>query len=85
MTIETTAIVRNGKLELTNGAAAKLTEGMEVRVSITPMPAKTTEAAPQQPPADDPLEPLIGSFEGPEDLAENHDHYLYGTPRRKSQ
>lgn len=29
------------------------------------------------------LESLIGSIEGPSDWASQHDHYLYGTPRRK--
>jgi hypothetical protein len=33
---------------------------------------------------DDPLERLIGLVEdsdGPDDVAENHDHYLYGAPK----
>ncbi len=33
---------------------------------------------------DDPLAGLIGlvpAGEGPDDVAENHDHYLYGAPR----
>lgn len=25
---------------------------------------------------------LIGSVEGPEDLAENHDHYVHGAPKK---
>jgi predicted transcriptional regulator len=35
-------------------------------------------------PEDDPLERLIGLVddpEGPTDVAENHDHYLYGAPK----
>lgn len=28
------------------------------------------------------MEGLIGSVEGPEDWAAEHDHYLYGSPRR---
>jgi len=28
------------------------------------------------------LESLIGTVEGPEDWASEHDHYLYGTPKR---
>ena len=39
----------------------------------------------EQPSApDDPLEKLIGlvdEAEGPDDVAENHDHYLYGAPK----
>ncbi len=34
----------------------------------------------------DPLERLIGLVNdtaGPNDVAENHDHYLYGAPRRR--
>jgi hypothetical protein len=27
---------------------------------------------------DDPLYKMRGSFDGPKDLSENHDHYLYG-------
>ncbi|KGE73308.1 antitoxin family protein [Spirochaeta lutea] len=43
--------------------------------------------------ADEELEPndpwdtiamLAGSVEGPEDLAREHDHYLYGIPKRGS-
>lgn len=35
-------------------------------------------------PADDPLEQLIGlvsDAHGPDDVAEEHDHYLYGAPK----
>lgn len=35
---------------------------------------------------DDPLERLIGLVEdehGPDDVAEHHDHYLYGAPREQ--
>lgn len=30
----------------------------------------------------DVLESLIGQVEGPEDWSEQHDHYLYGTPKK---
>jgi hypothetical protein len=30
----------------------------------------------------DPLYKMRGSFDGPKDLAENHDHYLYGRPSK---
>lgn len=29
------------------------------------------------------LEGLIGTVQGPEDWAAEHDHYLYGTPKRR--
>ena len=29
------------------------------------------------------LAPLIGILEGPDDLAVNHDRYLYGAPKQK--
>jgi len=28
------------------------------------------------------LEELVGALQGPEDWAAQHDHYLYGTPKR---
>lgn len=32
--------------------------------------------------ADDPIFQMAGIFSGPGDLSVNHDHYLYGAPRR---
>ena len=49
---------------------ANLPDGTEVRVE--PLPAK---------PLSERLSDVIGIVPGsPPDLAENHDHYLYGTP-----
>jgi hypothetical protein len=31
------------------------------------------------------LESLIGTVDAPSDWAEEHDHYLYGTPKRKDR
>ena len=31
------------------------------------------------------LEKLAGTIEGPEDWADEHDHYLYGTPKRTNR
>lgn len=31
------------------------------------------------------LERLAGTIEGPEDSADEHDHYLYGTPKRNDR
>ncbi|HYR57418.1 MAG TPA: hypothetical protein VEO95_02265 [Chthoniobacteraceae bacterium] len=28
------------------------------------------------------IRPLVGSVDGPDDWAENHDHYIHGTPKR---
>jgi hypothetical protein len=43
------------------------------------------EKAPHQPTLFDVVAPLIGTVEGSEDWAEEHDHYLYGTPKRKGR
>ncbi len=54
---------------------AKLDNGTKVRVE------PLAQAAPE--PIGRRLQPLDGLAEGlPEDLAENHDHYLHGTPRK---
>jgi hypothetical protein len=51
---------------------ANLPDGTEVRVE--PLPAK---------PLSQRLSDVIGIVHGgPPDLAENHDHYLYGTPKK---
>ena len=39
--------------------------------------------AAEGPSAWDLLEQLTGTVEGPEDGAVEHDHYLYGTPKRR--
>ena len=38
--------------------------------------------ATDSPTAWDVLAPIVGAVEGPEDWAAEHDHYIYGTPRR---
>ena len=43
--------------------------------------------APGGDPGDDPLERLIGLVpdeSGPDDVAEEHDHYLYGAPKERA-
>lgn len=67
--------VRNGVIVLEGGT---LPEGTRVRVD---------PLEPVAPPQDDgslaaELLRLAGTCEGPPDLAENHDHYLYGTPKK---
>lgn len=56
----------------------------------------TVEEIPGQPPARQPTPPLnfgqwldtieaeCGLFEGPRDFAAEHDHYLYGAPKRNA-
>jgi hypothetical protein len=53
----------------------QLPEGTQVRVeAINPSPVRTLA---------DRLEGVIGISKGlPQDLAENHDHYLHGQPRK---
>jgi hypothetical protein len=72
--------VKNGVVVLDEPCG--LPEGAEVRVN----PVAGTEVADQQqtiPSLYDRLAPFIGAAEGlPPDLSTNHDHYLYGTPKR---
>lgn len=54
-------------------------------VSIRPVKAKPARSgkARKPPSLAERLGPVIGQAEGlPEDLAQNHDHYLYGLPKR---
>ena len=69
--------VRNGKVEL--GPEAKLPEGVTVRVEpVAPAASPTT------PESDDPLYRLadLAVDGGPPDVASEHDHYAYGTPKQ---
>lgn len=53
----------------------QLAEGVRVIVETEETPASPTLA--------DRLKPVIGIAKGlPDDLAENHDHYLHGQPKR---
>jgi hypothetical protein len=53
----------------------ELPEGIEVRVEPVPSPARKTLA--------EQLGDLIGSVPDlPPDMAEQHDHYLHGAPKR---
>ena len=55
---------------------AQLAEGTKVRVE----PVETGEVVPT---LEELLAPLAGKASGlPSDLAEQHDHYLHGTPRK---
>ena len=71
--------VRNGKIEL--DPAVSLPEGAEVEVALAS--DNGADAREQGPTLYDRLKPVIGQAKGlPADLAKNHDHYLYGTPKR---
>ena len=51
-----------------------LPEGTEVRVEPVAAPARKTLA--------ERYKNIIGAVELPEDMAENHDHYVHGTPKK---
>ena len=59
-----------------------LPEGAAVRVQIM-TPAQLPPAGKELPTLAETLQDFIGILEDlPEDAAENHDHYLYGTPKK---
>jgi len=67
--------IKNGQITLDEPAS--LPEGAEVRVQVL-------EKSDSKPTVWDKLLKLAGTVEGlPSDAAQNHDHYLYGTPKRK--
>lgn len=72
--MELAGIVKNGMVVLENGAPPP--EGTRVRVIV-----------PDSAPSDQPVGQLLLEFAGlaqglPEDMARNHDHYLYGLPKK---
>jgi hypothetical protein len=70
MTITVDAMFQNGQLQFNE--PVRLAEGTAVRVTITPVDED-----------DDPLEGVIGiGNSGRTDGADQHDHYIYGTPKR---
>ena len=71
--IEVSAVVKRGKLVLES--PMPFPDGMRVRVMVA---AETSE---------DPLLWLIENAvdTGITDLADEHDHYIYGTPKRKEK
>ena len=57
-----------------------LPEGAKVRVMVEPIEILSDEDGPT---LLERLQSVVGKAEGlPSDLAENHDHYLHGTPKR---
>jgi hypothetical protein len=72
--------VRKGVVVL--DGPADLREGTEVEVSPIE-PASTAEASEEIPTLYEQLKAYIGKAKDlPEDLSVNHDHYLYGVPKR---
>jgi hypothetical protein len=59
-------------------------EKVEVTVQFDPT-AATEKDAPRSGDALSVLEDLIGTVEAPVDWAAEHDHYLYGTPKRSDR
>lgn len=73
--------VENGQVVLDEPAA--LPDGTTVDVTPVeerPAPADTAEAMPT---LAERLKDVIGTVDGPPDLAKNHDHYLYGVPKKQ--
>jgi hypothetical protein len=68
-------VVLNEPVELPEGTA----------VVVTPVDELVPSASEEErmPTLYERLKDVIGTVEGPPDLAENHDHYLYGVPKKK--
>jgi hypothetical protein len=62
---------------------AQLPDGSKVEVSLVQGEQPSRDAA-EGPSVFEQLKDLAGTVEGlPTDVAENHDHYLYGTKKKK--
>jgi hypothetical protein len=73
-----TATVQNGTIKLPPGL--ELADGTEVRVE----PVRRSDSCTDGRTFGERYAKYIGiSKEGPEDLAANHDHYLYGSSKRE--
>jgi hypothetical protein len=58
----------------------ELPEGTRVQVTITPLPGISTECSPTL--AERLLKHAGTVTDLPADMAEQHDHYIHGTPKR---
>lgn len=67
------AVVLNGGIRLPEGADVQVQVAAESTAAVAPPPSGTLAAR---------LLEIAGTIDGPADLAENHDHYLYGTPKQ---
>ena len=72
--------VRNGVVVLDE--PAELPDGMAV--VVTPLDGSVPAASDEErmPTLAERLKDVIGTVEGPPDLADNHDHYLHGAPKK---
>jgi len=71
--------VKDGKIELENGI--RLPDGTPVSVEVE----ETIQSSESEPKRTlyELFEGIIGKIDDlPEDFAENHDHYLHGTPKK---
>lgn len=66
----------NGQLQLDH--SSPLPADGRVRVTVHTLPPEALI----DPDAPDPLDAVIGIGEGPTDGAEQHDHYIYGWPKK---
>jgi predicted DNA-binding antitoxin AbrB/MazE fold protein len=73
--------VENGMVVLDD--PVKLPEGTKVRVDLIDDEQKASLSNDQEPSLGQKLLKFAGKAEGlPPDFARNHDHYLYGTPKK---
>ncbi len=68
------ATFSNGKFVLPPDA--QLPEGVRLRIDVEIAEAEKCRTL------NDELREFIGICEGPSDMAENHDHYAHGAPKR---
>ena len=74
-----TAIVENDTIKL----PVHVPDGTEVEIVIkTKATGGEKEASTEAGSFFESMRDLIGSVEGPEDWAAEHDHYIHGTPKR---
>ncbi len=73
--------VHNGVVMLDEPAA--LPEGTVVSVQAVSKAKRASDELEQRPTLYERLKPIIGKAKGlPADFSVNHDHYLYGTPKK---
>ena len=73
--------IQNGMIVLDE--ATTLPDGMKVRVAIVPVSSDATATSDSPKTLYERYQSIIGAAEGlPADFAEQHDHYIHGTPKR---
>ena len=73
--------IQNGMIVLDESTT--LPDGMKVRVAIVPVSSDASAAEEQPKTLYERYQSIIGVAEGlPADFAEQHDHYIHGTPKR---